>query len=335
MELRSIFQYLICLSAILTSGCDSHSSDQEKQILRVFHAGSLAVPFQKIEALFESQNPGVDVRREAYGSVQAIRQVTELGKRADVVASADYRLIDSMMIGSEKQWARWNLMFARNAMCLALSPDLKNATDWSSVLSNAANRVGISNPNLDPCGYRSLMSLYLAQSNLGRVGLYDSIIRDGSNIEAEVTSSGAILRVPSALRQVAEGRLTIRPKETDLIPLVQSGAIDCLMIYRSVAVQHGMPFVELPPEISLSRAELDNSYGTVSVVLRSDRPADSKTVRGGAIVYGVTVPENASDKVLARAFVDLLQSKAGRKILNDCGQKPLKPGTESSASLGF
>ena len=37
--------------------------------------------------------------------IEQIRKVTDLGKQAHVVASADYRIIDSMMIDAPEQWA--------------------------------------------------------------------------------------------------------------------------------------------------------------------------------------------------------------------------------------
>jgi molybdate/tungstate transport system substrate-binding protein len=37
----------------------------------------------------------------------------------------------------------------------------------------------------------------------------------------------------------------IRPKEVDLVALISSGVIDYMFQYRSVAIQHGFPFLEL------------------------------------------------------------------------------------------
>ena len=63
----------------------------------VFTAGSLAMPFKELETVFEAQNPDVNVRRETWGSATMIRQVTELGKKADIIASSDYSIILPMM----------------------------------------------------------------------------------------------------------------------------------------------------------------------------------------------------------------------------------------------
>ena len=54
------------------------------------------------------------------GSVKAIRQITDVGKRADVLASADYSLIPGMMY---PEYADWYVRFATNDMVLAYNPE--------------------------------------------------------------------------------------------------------------------------------------------------------------------------------------------------------------------
>lgn len=320
-KILSISAVLLCV----TAGCGSG----EGEILAVLHAGSLSVPFAGVEAAFEAGHPGVDVRRQAYGSAMAIRQVSELGKKADVVASADYRLIDRMMIESEPRWATWNLIFARNSICLVVKDGSGiTAENWTEQLAKAGVRVGMSNPNQDPCGYRAVMALYLAQEALGIKGLFDEIILANSNMEVEKSADGAVIKVPGAAR--FGEKLVVRPKETDLLALIEAGALDCLFIYRSVAVQHGLDFVELPGEMNLGEVEREAEYGKVTVILVADRP-ESVVVKGGAIVYGVTVPLEAPAAGLAEEFVQFLVSEEGRRIFTDCGQEPLEPAVYSEA----
>ena len=51
------------------------------------------------------------MQTEASGSVTAIRKVTQLGKKASIVASADYTLIPEMMF---PEYAEWYIIFATN-----------------------------------------------------------------------------------------------------------------------------------------------------------------------------------------------------------------------------
>ncbi len=80
----------------------------EQEVI-VFHAGSLAVPFAEVEKRFEAMHPEIDVLREAGGSTKLARMISELGKPADILASADYKVIDKGLI---PEHADWNILFA-------------------------------------------------------------------------------------------------------------------------------------------------------------------------------------------------------------------------------
>ncbi len=289
----------------------------EAEVVRVVHAGSLSVPFAAVERAFEAQHPGLDVRREAFGSAAAIRQVTELGKAIDVVASADYRLIDNLMIDAEPARADWNVLFARNAMGIAQRPGGPiTAGNWADRLLDPQVRVGMSDPNQDPCGYRSLFCTVLAED--AHPGLFDELVGANANVTIVRNESGVVVRVPSASRYT--GRLVMRPKETDLLALLETGVLDCVFIYRSVAGQHGLDFIEFPDEVSLSRAELKDHYGRVSIVQFADNAARHVTVQAGPIVYGITVPRGAPNPGAAEAFVRFAIGEGGRGIMARAGQ---------------
>jgi molybdate/tungstate transport system substrate-binding protein len=90
----------------------------------IFHAGSLTVPLAKIEKQFESANPGIDVQREAGGSTKMARMISELNKPADIMASADYKVIDKTLI---PQKAVWNIRFATNQLVLCYTEQSRYA----------------------------------------------------------------------------------------------------------------------------------------------------------------------------------------------------------------
>ena len=292
----------------------------------IFHAGSLSAPMEHMEEVFEKRHPDVDVQRQAYGSAMAIRQVTELGKKADVVGSADYKLIDRMMIEGEKPTADWNLMFASNGMCIAHNENWPGDAngDWAEVLARDDVAVGISNPNHDPCGYRSVIAMCLAEENVaGADGLFDKLVGNNSDITRRTEGEGWVIEVPGD--PAARGRLKIRPKETDLIALLNSGAIDCMIIYRSVAVEQGLDYVALPPEVNLAAPDMGSLYESVKLVMFADRPGKSVEVSGSSITYGLTVPKDAPHLDLAEKFVGLVLSEEGQEVLHECGLKPLTP----------
>jgi len=313
--------WLISVCAILLfTGCEQSG----RITLPVFHAGSLSAPMERMEEVFEKRHPHVDVQRQAYGSAMAIRQVTELGKPADVLGSADYKLIDRMMIEGEEPVAAWNLLFASNGMCIAHNENWPEDAEWPDILGRGDITVGISNPNHDPCGYRSVIAMCLAEENVdGGAGLFDKVIGENSDITRRQEDGGWVIDVPTD--PAARGRLKIRPKETDLIALLNSGAIDCMLIYRSVAVEQGLDYVALPPEVNLAAPDMNSLYESVRLVMFADRRDKSIEVSGSSITYGLTVPTDAPHPDMAEKFVDLVLSEEGSTILKECGLKPLSP----------
>jgi len=312
---------------LILAGC---GGDEARTALNVYHAGSLACPLGALEEEFEAANPGVDVRSHAHGSAVAVRQVVGLGKPGDVVAVADYRLIDRMMIQAEEDWADWNVRFATNEMVLALSPDAPDvsADNWRQVLAGEGITVGFSNPRNDPCGYRALMVLYLAEQR-GGPALFSDVVIPNSNIELSQGDDGAVVRLRAPVN--VTGRLRMRSKETELVSLLQSGALDCGLLYRSVAVQRGLDFVSLPPEINLGSPEHADNYGSVTVRL-GDGPGATR-VRGRPISYGVTIPKTVQHADVARGYIRMLLSETGSRALEDCGLLPLDPPVASEAGM--
>jgi len=264
----------------------------------IFHAGSLSVPFEQMEKEFEQLHPGVDVQREPAGSRECAKKVTDLHKPADIVASADYTVIDNLLI---PDYAEWNALFAKNEMVIMYSEHSKfkdeiNSENWPEILLRDGVQYGHSDPNADPCGYRALMVWQLAAKHYQIPDLYQK------------------------LDQKRPAR-NIRPKETDLIAMVESGALDYLFIYRSVAQQHNMPFVELPAPINLSDINQSDFYKQATVDTTGKKPGEVITQVGKPIVYGVTLVKNAPNRENAVEFLKFLLAKdKGLKILEDNGQ---------------
>ncbi len=94
----------------------------EKDTLTVFHAGSLSAPFEAAAGEFEKIYPSVDVEREPAGSRTTVRKVTELGKMADVIGSADYVAIKQLMF---PDFADWYIIFTSNEMVIAYTDESK------------------------------------------------------------------------------------------------------------------------------------------------------------------------------------------------------------------
>jgi molybdate/tungstate transport system substrate-binding protein len=75
-------------------------------------------------------------------------------------------------------------------------------------------------------------------------------------------------------KMTAKDQQYIRPKEVDLLALLETGVLDYVLIYRSVAEQHNLRYIVLPDEINLKRADFCDFYNTASICLTA-KPGNS------------------------------------------------------------
>ncbi len=271
--------------------------------LIIFHAGSLTVPFAKMEKIFEAKYPKVDVLREGGGSTKMARMISELHKPADIMGSADFKVIDKTLI---PEYAEWNVRFATNQLVLCYTDKSRsanevNADNWYKILGREGVIWGHSDPNLDPCGYRSLMVLQLAEKHYKVNGLYDQLIAN-------------------------RPKKNVRPKSVELVSLLKTGNMDYAWEYLSVAVQHDLKFIKLPDEINLGNYKYDADYKQAKVKVTGKKPGTWMTRTGKSCTYGITLLKDAKNPEAAVAFLEYLMSAdGGLKVLKEMGQPPFIP----------
>ena len=106
-----------------------------------------------------------------------------------------------------------------------------------------------------------------------------------------------------------------------LLALLEYGEIDYVFLYKSVAKQHGLRFVDLPPEIDLGSPGHEDTYENVMVKLGFQRFASVGLNREcKPIFYGITIPKNAPHPELAEEFVKFVVSEEGGSILEKMDQ---------------
>jgi len=291
--------------------------------LKVFCAGSLTLPFEDIEEQFEADHTNVDVQLEPGGSVTCVQKITDVGEECDVLASADYTLIPSMMMTPDSNYTDWYIIFAVNRMTIAYTNNSRyadeiNSTNWFHILRRSDVKWGFSNPNMDPCGYRSPMVLQLAEFAYGDTMIFEDLIEANSDITVSESNGTYVIDTNMTDLNPTE-RLKIREKSVDLIAYVQEGGLDYAFEYSSVAKQHGLRFLELPESIDLSSETYRDTYATVKV-------RKTTTVSTGKpIVYGLTISNNAPNPNLAEEFVRYIVSDFGQGIFRDNAQPPVVP----------
>jgi molybdate/tungstate transport system substrate-binding protein len=132
---------------------------------------------------------------------------------------------------------------------------------------------------------------------------------------------------------ISKNRDFIRPKEVDLVALVESNAVDYMFQYKSVAIQHNLKYVELPDKINLSDPLKNNFYKTVSLDVAGSTPGSKITVKGEYINYSLAVLTNAVNKTEAIDFVCFLLSNEGMEIIRKNGLEPIIPFSTEQLDL--
>lgn len=300
--MKHILFILIVLSLL-----SCNSSNKKGKELVIFHAGSLSVPFREIVSNYQKENPDIKISMESAGSRQCARKITDLNRHCDIMASADYKVIDNLLI---PDYADWNIKFAGNEMSIVYHDisrhsDIINSDNWYEILMKKDVVFGRSNPDFDPCGYRAVLTCRLAEDYYNQPGL--------------------------ATRLMEKDKNYIRSKEVDLIGLLETDVIDYMFLYRSVAEQHGLKYLRLPDSINLKTPGLNDFYAKATVEISGKKPGEVINKKGEAMVYGITIIRNSSNKEEAIKFVRFLLSvENGMAVMEKNGQQSLVPYPSST-----
>jgi molybdate/tungstate transport system substrate-binding protein len=287
---RALLRALAALSVLTACGGDRAARQAEGPLV-VFNAGSLARPLRAALDTFAARE-GVRYEQESAGSIESARKLTELGKVPDLIALADAAVFPGYLVPAHV--SRY-VEFARNRMVLAYTDRSRHAdsvstANWWRIMQRPDVEVGRADPELDPNGYRTLLTWQLAERHYASPDL------------------AARLAARSPARNM-------RPKEADLIGLLQAGEFDYIWSYESIARGVGLRAVMLPPEIDLSDPAFAASYALASVRIRGAAAGDTVTFRGEPIVYAFAVPDRAPHRALGQRFGAFLLSPEGREIL--------------------
>lgn len=298
--MKYLSSFALVLLLFLASCANSH---QGKKEIIVFHAGSLSVPFNQLKVEYEKVHPDIKILLEPAGSLVCARKITELKKPCDIIASADYFVINELLI---PEYVKWSVRFATNEIVIAYNEKSKysseiNGSNWTDILLRDDVIYSRSDPDADPCGYRAVFTIMLEEKLSGKKGLTEKML--------------------------AKNRDFMRPKEVDLVALVESNAADYMFQYKSVAIQHGLKYIELPDDINLSEPSRSEIYKSVSLDVSGRTPGTRMKVTGDYINYSMTVIDSAPQKNEAIDFLCFIISEEGLEILRKNGQKPIIPFT--------
>ncbi|ERH09727.1 MAG: tungstate/molybdate binding protein [halophilic archaeon J07HX64] len=225
---------------------------------------------------------------EYHGSNVVMRMVEDRTAAPDVVVSADATLLRDRLYGERTDW---DVEFASNSIGLgyrrgtAFADRLEGGTPWYDVVREAgAGEVGISDPDLDPLGYRAVQAFELAGRQRGLEGFRETLL----------------------------SRVYVEPAEPQLLAGVESGARLAAVVYRNMALDRGVGFLEFPPAYSFGDPALADHYATVEYTTE-----EGYTARGRPVVYNATVSDDADNPDRGRQFVQFLLDRPA--LLEEAG----------------
>lgn len=269
MPSRRAFIGSVAGLGVASAGC---IGAPETEPVEVLVAGSLA------NAVGRGLPDAVDVpvRVEAHGSAAAARMVAGGVADPDIVAVADPILFESVL------QPEWYVTFATNALTVAYNPTtsggrrLRDAEPgrWWKALEADDVRLGRTDPDRDPLGYRTLFGLQLASRHYP----------DAPALRETVPEPGQIY------------------PETQLLAQFETGSVDAAIAYRSMAVERGYDHIDLPPAVDLSDPARASAYAETTY-----RLPDGTTVTGAPITYAATVRRSEPRAAVRRVFQSITE----------------------------
>lgn len=255
------------------------------------NAASITQPVRAALDSFSTRT-GLKYELEPGSSLEIARRFTELHRTADVVLLADPEVFPQLMMPT---YVHWFAIFARNRIVLAYTDRSRgareiNAANWWNVITRPGVEVGRSDPNVDPSGYRALLTMQLAERHYHQPGLFSRLL-------------------------AAAPERNVKPREADQVALLQTNELDYIWTYQNLALNDGLKYVKLPDEIDLGDPADSAVYASVSTRVLGKKMGDTVTMRGAPILFALTIPVQAENPGMAEKFVEFLTSADGRRVL--------------------
>ncbi|OOO03407.1 MAG: hypothetical protein USCGTAYLOR_00352 [Chromatiales bacterium USCg_Taylor] len=278
---------MLCAVVLAWPSVSASASPQDRTV-SVLYAGSLAAVMENGIGPAFVKATGYGYQGEAQGSLGAAQMIRGRLRTPDIFISSDPAVNESLLMGPQNgSMVKWFMVLASSQLVLGYNPRSEfaerfraaatNRIPWYEVLETPGVRFGRGDPSIDPKGYRTLFMFALAGQHYHRPGL------------------PGLLGDPRNPAQVFP--------EIVLMVQVESGQFDAGVFYQHEVVAYKMPYISLPPEISLGDPRFAARYARQTYTTSSGRQ-----VSGSPILFTITIPETVRHREAALAFVRFLLS---------------------------
>ena len=213
----------------------------------------------------------IPLRIEAHGSVSIAQMVKAGLKNPDIISVSDPILFEGVIK------PKWHVEFATNQMVIAYNKDTdagkliadSGLKKWYEPILEYDMKIGRTDPDLDPLGYRTLFLLDLSEQ------YYEE-----ANLKEKILSKSLVL------------------PEIELMSYFEIGGVDVAIVYKNMAVERGYDYVELPSEINLCSPEkVDEWYSKTEYKLQT-----GEKITGDVIKYASTIWTEKTDSEVIDVF---------------------------------
>ena len=284
---------VILLLAIISSGC----AEKKLSKTTIFMAAGLTPVVEAIIPDAEKKL-GTRIVAEPSGTQIACRKISDLGRRCDILISADEKLFRELLPDKTD----FRLDFATDEIVLAFGKRAKSADetekDWAKTLFEKDVRIGRGDENLCPVGYRTLMLWQLQEKISDMTGFSEKLKSKSSKV------------VDDAMQ---------------LTPLLKTGEIDYAFLYRSMCIAQDIRHMRLDKKVNMGDISMDYSSAYVKL-------SNGRILKGAPVIFSLSIPNNAENADSARAFVRYMLADR-TAVLKAKGFTPVKPSFHGKKDL--
>ncbi|MDI3259428.1 MAG: extracellular solute-binding protein [Sinobacteraceae bacterium] len=306
---NSLVRRMVRLAAGFGMGCAAAAvAAADVPVLRVAYAGSMgAVMDQGLGPSFDKSH-GTRFEGIGQGAYGLARLLASKQMRADVFVSITSGPVDILrqagLLDRVVPVASTRMVIVysdRSRFAAQFQAAAAGKIPWYTVLEQEGVRFGRTDPATDPQGRNIVFTLRLAERYYRQPGLAEKILGPIRNPQQIFT-------------------------EPSLLSRLEAGQIDAASGYRSAALSHHLPFIELPDEINLSNPALMERWYRQAEFSLSLPNGKTETLQTQPLVFYAGVLSNAENPTAAQAFVDFLASPDGQRIFAEFGYDPPKGG---------